>query len=305
MREIIRITIGLTVSCLIAAFVMGAVFTVTEKAKRRNELMDLQRSMLGLLGYSKSNPAPSDLKLHTVYRYIIEDGQSRYLGYMIPVLDGGKELYQLIVVDPDGKLVERVKLNLNPEQANEKTERAKAMSEVVNPPKGFYYADSFIVATRGKRKLAFLLPGEFPGFKTFIKVMLALSPKFEITGLEILEQEEDPGLGGEIVQDYFKNQFIGKSFEKLKHLKVIKKPLPEEYRKFLERNKYKGYFTPEQIKKIEEKYKDADIYALTGATISSKAVTSGIKNLVRKFAYREKMLEALLAQQHVAAAFLR
>ncbi len=303
MKEILRITIGLTISCLIAAFVMGAVFTVTDKAKRRNEVMDLQNTMLGLLGYSKSNPAPPDLKLHAIYRYIIEDGQSRYLGYMIPVLEEGQESYQLIIVDPDGKLIERAKLNLNPDQANEKTERAKAMAEVVKPPRIFYYADSFIVATRAKRRLAFLLPGEFPGFKTFIKVMLALSPNFEIKGLEILEEEEDPGLGGEIVQDYFKNQFIGKSFEKLKHLKVIKKPLPEEYRKFLERKKYEGYFTPEQIKKIEKKYKDADIYALTGATISSKAVTSGIKNLVKKFAYREKMLEALLAQQHVAAAF--
>ena len=303
MKEIIRITIGLTISCLIAAFVMGAVFTVTNKAKKRNEFMDLQNTMLRLLGYSKSNPAPPDLKLHAVYRYIIEDGQSRYLGYMIPVIEEGKESYQLIIVDPDGKLIKQAKLNLDPEHANEITERAKAMKEVVKPPKKFYYADSFIVATRGKRRIAYLLPGEFPGFKTFIKVMLALSPDFEIKGLEILEQEEDPGLGGEIVQDYFKNQFIGKSFEKLKHLKVIKKPLPEEYRKYLERKKYKSLLTKEQIRQIQQKYKDADIYALTGATISSKAVTSGIKNMVKKFAYREKMLERILAQQHIPAAF--
>lgn len=303
MKEIIRITIGLTISCLIAAFVMGAVFTVTNKAKKRNEYMDLQNTMTGLLGYSKKNPPPPDLKLHAVYRYIIEDGQARYLGYVVPVTEQGKEAYQLFVVDPDGKLLQRTKLDLTPQQAIEVTERAKALEEVIKPPKVFYYADSFIVATLGRRRVAYLLPGEFPGFKTFIKVMVALSPEFEIKGLEILEQEEDPGLGGEIIQDYFKNQFVGKSFEKLKHLKVIKKPLPEDYRAYLERKKYKGNFTEEQIKEIQKKYKDSDIYALTGATISSRAVTSGIKNMVKKFAYREKMLERILTQQGVAAAF--
>ncbi|HDG98237.1 MAG TPA: FMN-binding protein [Desulfobacterales bacterium] len=303
MKEIIRITIGLTISCLIAAFVMGAVFTVTNKAKKRNEHMDLQNTMTGLLGYSESNPPPSDLRLHAVYRYIIEDGQSRYLGYVVPVIEHGKESYQLLIVDPDGILLERAKLDMDPERAIEIIEREKALEEVIKPPKVFYYADSFIVATLGKRRLAYLLPGEFPGFKTFIKVMVALSPDFEIRGLEILEQEEDPGLGGEIVQDYFKNQFVGKSFEKLKRLKVIKKPLPEDYRRYLERRKYKGNFTEEQIREIQKKYKDSDIYALTGATISSKAVTSGIRNMVKKFAYREKMLERILAQQRVVAAF--
>jgi len=303
MKEIIRITIGLTISCLIAAFVMGAVFTVTNKAKKRNEYMDLQNTMTGLLGYSKKNPPPPDLKLNEVYRYLIEDGQSRYIGYVVPTAERGKEIYQLLVVDPDGKLLQRAKLDMTPQQAIEITERAKAIEQIIKPPKEFYYADSFIVATLGKRRIAYLLPGEFPGFKTFIKVMVALSPEFEIKGLDILEQEEDPGLGGEIVQDYFKNQFVGKTFEKLKELKVIKKPLPKDYRAYLEWKKNKGNFTEDQIKEIRKKYKDSDIYALTGATITSKAFTSGIKNMVKKFAYREKMLERILAQQGVAAAF--
>ncbi|RLB21209.1 MAG: FMN-binding protein [Deltaproteobacteria bacterium] len=304
MKEILRITIGLTISCLIAAFVMGSVFTVTNKAKKHNEHMDLQNTMLGLLGYSKSRPAPPDLKLHPVYRYIIEDGEARYLGYMVPVRKNGRGAYELLVVDLEGKLRERSGLNISPEQVIELGERETALREVLKPPKRFYYADSFIVATLGKRRLAYLLPGEFPGFKTFIRVMLALSPSFEITGLEILEQEEDPGLGGEIVQDYFKNQFVGKSFKKLKALKVVKKPLPEEYRRYLEREKYKDEtFTKDQIEQIQQKYRDADIYALTGATISSKAVTNGVKNVVKKFAYREKMLERIMTQERVLAAF--
>ena len=56
-------------------------------------------------------------------------------------------------------------------------------------------------------KVVYLIPREFPGFKTFIEVMLALNPSLEIIGLEIMEHEEDPGLGGDNDQDYFKKQF--------------------------------------------------------------------------------------------------
>lgn len=79
------------------------------------------------------------------------------------------------------------------------------------------------------------------------------------------------GWGGEIEQTYFKKQFIGKSFEKLKKLKVVKEPLPDRYRKFLEREKLgKDSFSKEDIAEIEKNYKDKDIYALTGATISAR-----------------------------------
>ena len=74
MKEIIRITLGLTVSCLVAAFVMGTVFAVTDRAKKHNEHLNVQETMFGLLGYSKSRPAPSQLKLFTIYRYSIDVG---------------------------------------------------------------------------------------------------------------------------------------------------------------------------------------------------------------------------------------
>ncbi len=303
MKEIFRITIGLTISCLIAAFVMGAVFTVTDKAKKHNEHMNVQETMLGLLGYSKSNPAPKDLKLFSIYRYIIVDEGNTFLAYMVPVNENGTEKYKLLEIDLDAKLRSIYDLDISPESAVEEPEREKALKKVIKPPKVLVYADSFIVAMLGEKRLAYLIPGEFPGFKTFIKVMLALNPDFSIKGLEIMEQEEDPGLGGEIVQDYFKNQFVGKSFDRIKTLKVVKKPLPEEYRKYLEKSKYGGTLSKQQIEEIRKKYLDSDIYALTGATISSRSVTNGIKNMVKKFSYREKTLERIIAQQNLKVEF--
>ncbi|RPJ21404.1 MAG: FMN-binding protein, partial [Desulfobacteraceae bacterium] len=51
------------------------------------------------------------------------------------------------------------------------------------------------------------------------------------------------------------------------------------------------------------KYQDNDIYALTGATISSKAVTDGVKGMVKRFAYRVEILERVVQSQKLPAAF--
>ncbi len=302
MREVIRITFALTISCLIAALVMGSVFTITDKAKRHNEQLNIQETMLGLLGYGKANPAPSDLRFYAIYRYIIEEGETKTLGYMVPVGADGKEAYELVIIDLSGQFVDRKRLDISPEAVSEPPERKAALSSVLRPPKKFFYVDSTIIAKLGDRRLAYLLPGEFPGFKTFIHVMLALDPTFTIIGLDITEHEEDPGLGGEIEQDYFKNQFKGKSFEKVKTLTVTKEPLPEEYKRYLESDKGEP-LSKGVVDSIRTKYQDRDIYALTGATISSKAVTDGVKNMINRFAYRINILDNIIERQHVPVAF--
>lgn len=304
MREIIRITIGLTLTCLVAAVVMGAVFIITDKAKKHNEHLNAQETMLGLLGYGKENPKPADLAIHTFYRYIVEDENGQCLGYVIPVAKSDKTAFELLTISVGGEFLRRLPLELSVEDSGEAPDRAKALRKVLPLPNNFTYADSTIIATLGKERLAYVLPGEFPGFKTFITVMLALDPGFRLLGLEIMEHEEDPGLGGDIEQEFFKNQFMGKTFEDLKDLKVVKEPLPDEYKRVLEAAKWKSRaVTEEDIKAIREKYQEKDIYALTGATISSRSVTSGVKNIVKKFSYRLKILENVIASQNVPVAF--
>ena len=304
MKQILRITIGLTISCLIAALVMGSVFTVTDKAKKHNEHQNIQNTMLELLGYTKANPAPSDLKLYAIYRYVVEDGEKKYLGYMMPVEKDGEKGYQLLLITLAGKFAASYDLPIASEEAIEAPNREKVLKGVLEPPKRFAYADSTVIAKLGEKRLAYLLPGEFPGFKTFISVMLALDPSFKILGLEIMEHEEDPGLGAEIEEEYFKNQFEGKTFDKVKELSVVKEPLPDDYRKYLETQKWgKGAFTEEEIESLRRKYKDQDIYALTGATISSQSVTDGVKGMIKRFTYRVEILDEVILQQNIPTAF--
>lgn len=57
--------------------------------------------------------------------------------------------------------------------------------------------------------VAFAMKGA--GFWGTIHSLVALEPDLEtIRGIEILHQEETPGLGGRITEDEFKNQFKGK-----------------------------------------------------------------------------------------------
>ena len=54
---------------------------------------------------------------------------------------------------------------------------------------------------------------------------------------------------------------------------------------------------------VRRRYKNEDIHALTGATISSAAVTTGVKSMVKKFAYRIQILDRAIADGEVKVLF--
>lgn len=302
MKDIMTIVWRLTVACLLAGVVMGVTFVVTNKAKKDNALKHEQKVMLGLLGYSSRNPAPATLALHEIYRYNVTAKAAQTMGYLLPAKDGGHGAWTFVVIDLEGKFVSQTPVTLDPEKVTDPAYRTPAVQTALGQDKSLSYADQTIVVTREGKRAAYLLPGKFPGFKTFISVMLALDQKFTILGLEIMEHEEDPGLGGEIVQKYFKNQFKGKSIATMQKIDVVKAPLPADYQKALEAEDG-GALGAEAIAKIQAQYQDKDIYALTGATISSRSLTNGVKGIVQKIAYRLAILDRVLQEQKIAVPF--
>ncbi|MEC4686101.1 MAG: FMN-binding protein [Nitrospirota bacterium] len=112
---------------------------------------------------------------------------------------------------------------------DEETGKVKEEKECINPrPIGY------IVQTFGK------------GYSSYINILFSVDNNFRVQKIDILHHAETPGLGDEIVLDYFKNRFKGKDID---HLKVLKKETTEY------------------------------IQAITGATISSRAVAEdGVRN---------------------------
>ena len=301
MKDILTIIFRLTVACLLAGLVMGITFVLTSKAKKHNLHVNEQEVVLSLLGFSANHPAPATLAMHELYRYLVSDQGVQSMGYLLPVGEGHGE-YNFLAIDLDGKFISQTPVTIAPDKVTEEAERTAAIQSAVGAGKGLSYADQTIIVTQEHQRLAYLLPGKFPGFKTFVSVILALDQKLTIRGLEIMEHEEDPGLGGEIVQRYFKNQFIGKTIAAIKKIEVVKTPLPEEYRQALEAKEGERMGAAE-VAAIEARYQDKDIYALTGATISSRSVTNGVKGIAQKFAYRLEILDRVISEQKIATPF--
>lgn len=141
-------------------------------------------------------------------------------------------------------------------------------NDPVKEKKELEIKDKKVIFYIGKKEgkvvgIAFLQEGE--GYGGFIKVMLGITPEGEISGVEILEHLETPGLGARIEESQFKGQFKGKS--------------------------------PTNSKLVEGKLavdKDGgDIDALTGATISSRGIVSAVNKGLRIFKeHKEKILSS-------------
>ncbi|PIE64591.1 MAG: FMN-binding protein [Desulfobacterales bacterium] len=300
MSNIITIIFRLTLSCLVAGLIMGLTFVFTNKAKKENEHAREAKVMYELLGYSDANPSPETMGLHEIFRYVVSEDDKQTIGYLLPAgkHDEAVSSFTFVRIDLDGNFVDNTAVQLSHEKVRESKDRDAAITTSLGTGKAIRFADQTVVVTdQGKRK-AFLLSGKFPGFKTHIAVILALDPTYAILGLEVMEHEEDPGLGGEIEQKYFKNQFKQKPFEKIKTIEVVKKPLPGEYYDALE-----GRIDETAAADIMKQYRDKDIYALTGATISSAAVSNGVKAMSKKFAYRFDILDNVLKDQQIGVPF--
>jgi electron transport complex protein RnfG len=114
--------------------------------------------------------------------------------------------------------------------------------------------------------VAFTAVGE--GYGGFITIMMGVDLAGKITGIEILEHLETPGLGANIESpELFRNQFKGKHPPEGKQLIVVKAGMGKE------------------------ENKDWEIEALTGATVSPRGVVQAVNDGLAMFQkYREQIL---------------
>ena len=279
-REMVQIAIGLTVVCLLASIILGGFYLWTEPAKARNVAAREQLLIGQLLGLGDG------ASVGEVRRYLVWRGPRLEVYYL-----GEQRLVQL---DADGELVETVELP--PEMAGAGNAERDAWVETHTRPGAedrFRYVGRFFAASEGGRSAGYVIEGETIGFKTWIRFFLAIDADYTLRGIEITEHEEDPGLGAEITQPYFKHQYTGRTYDDIATIEVTKDPLPGEWRTALEA------LGQEELDDWLKRNADAlaahpDIHAITGATISSVAVTDGVKRALRNFRKRMELVEAHL-----------
>ncbi|MBM4144946.1 MAG: FMN-binding protein [Nitrospira sp.] len=98
----------------------------------------------------------------------------------------------------------------------------------------------YFIAKKNNAIIGYIIQSHGKGYSSYINTLIAVDKDFKVQRINILGHAETPGLGDEVETESFKNQFIGKDME---HLKAVKTESTE------------------------------NIQAISGATISSRAVT--------------------------------
>jgi len=280
-REMMIIAAGLTAVCLVAAMILGGLYFITQPAKEHNLHMREETMIRGLLGLTPQ------ARIQEVRRYLKKEGKEMQVIYLT-----GKKLAQL---ELEGKEVAAIDVPNDVAAAGGgeiKDEWVKKQIKAANP-ENIKYAGRFFVGIEGTQPVGYVVEGVTLGFKTWVRFFMAIDSTYTIQGVEIIEHEEDPGLGAEIVQRYFKNQFAGRSFEDIEKISVTKDPLPGDWQAALEK------LGDMPFRPWLEKYKDMlpknpNIYAITGSTISSTAVTVGVKTALGNFRKRMNIVGSYL-----------
>jgi electron transport complex protein RnfG len=267
-KEGVRIVVSMAATCLVGAAVLGGVYVATARHAEEQTRASERREIAALLALD----GPATL-LEVRQSYAPERGE---VVYRLAGLDGGDA--QELVFDRDGVLRSRG------------PERSGATSDEALRPLGRMF-----VARRGGAPAGFVVEGVSQGYKNRIRFLVGLRPDFTVSGVRVVEHEEDPGLGAEVATPEFQGQFQGRANPAA--LDVTRDPMPEDWRAALVELRR---LAPETWRArhgaLIDRERDKPIYAVTGATISSRALTSGVCVSIERFRRRWERLAPYVAE---------
>lgn len=256
--EVIRITASMVAVCAAGAIILGGVYLATERyaeAARQKTERDAVTEMLGL---------DASATVLQVGQYLTPDGNAVVYRSSSEEGAGGREL----VFALDGTLVRQ----------------GTALGPV---PRELKPLGRVFAARRNAAPAGFLVEGETRGYKNRIRFFVALDTAWTVEGVRVVEHEEDPGLGAEVATPWFQGQFAGRRLSDVPALDVTKDPMPEDWRGAL---RDLGRLSPTAWQTAHAAQLDRErsrpIYAVTGATISSRAMTLGVRATILHFRKR-------------------
>jgi Na+-translocating ferredoxin:NAD+ oxidoreductase subunit G len=280
--DMVKIALGLAFACAISALIVGLVFTVTEPIKLRNLKARENTMIRELLGLGET------AEIMEVRRYLSWKSNQLEVVYLTPK--------RLVRLDDSGKEVATVEVpaSMRGGGIGEEEKNAFVLKTLASAGRpDTKYVGRFFAGRDKNELVGYVVEGSTLGFKAHIRFFLALTKTLGIRGVEVVQHEEDPGLGAEIVQKYFKNQFTGRSAESISSINVTRDPMPNEWKAAVEAMGDLS-FENWMSKYGEDLAKHPNIYAITGSTISSAALTNGVKRALGNFEKRMKTLEPYL-----------
>jgi len=260
-REIARIVLSMSLACLAGAAMLGLVYLGTDRYRRASaeagERKDI-REMLGL------------------------DADARLLEVRQSVGPGARPVvYRAAPRGATAGTAHEVTFTLDGALAGERD-----VPVTVPLGKEWTPLGRIFVAARAGQPAGFVVQGETRGYKATIRLFVAMEPDFEIVDMRIIETTDDPGLGAEVAQPWFREQYVGRTAEEIAKLDVTRDPMPEDWKAALVAFARRAPDGPARHRALLERERRKPIYAVTGATISSRAVTEGVRKTVDHFRRR-------------------
>lgn len=132
-------------------------------------------------------------------------------------------------------------------------EAEQSRKVVLSDADSFEEADGYYVGKTNNETVGYVFQTEAKGYGGAVKVMTGISADGQITGVVILEHSETPGLGANAEKTSFTDQFKQTAPEK--GITLVKNKAPS----------------------------DGEIEAMTGASITSRAVTNAVNEAITKY----------------------
>jgi H+/Na+-translocating ferredoxin:NAD+ oxidoreductase subunit G len=247
----------MTVTCALGGAILGGVYLATERYAEDARARSERRAIAEILGLDGS------ASVREVDQYLTRTRDA--VVYRASATDGAAA--RELTFSLDGSLV------------RDGSARGGA------PARDLIPLGRIFVVTRGGSPAGFVVEGESRGYKNRIRFFVGLNPAWEIAGVRVVEHEEDPGLGAEVATGWFQGQYAGRPLAAVADLDVTRDPMPEDWRQVLRGAPRAGDARALRAREIAR-----PIYAVTGATISSRALTDGVRATILHFKRRWDLL---------------
>lgn len=269
--EVIRIALSMTGACAIGALILGAIYVGTARYQEAARTVGERTAVTEMLGLD------STATVTEVRQFL--DRERREVLYDV----GGEAAGTRIVFTLDGQLVSQ-----GPRSADHAADPGAAEGKA---DKKLQPLGRLFVARKGGAPTGFVVEDEARGYKNTIRFFVALDGQFNVAGVRVVEHEEDPGLGAEVATRWFQGQYVGRTADAISTIDVTKDPMPEDWRAALAaRARLSPAAWRAKNAALLERESSHPIYAVTGATISSRALTDGVRAAVDHFRRRWTLL---------------